>query len=153
MRECFQALNRPSTIPIRDIPTAFLSCSEVVFCQADSQGLVPFEFFPPPNSLQPGVRIDPPGLWQMIATALGWLESWFNELNVPQLGSGGSVGGLEQLIIEAVEAALEVAEAILATLLGVVTTQGSGQSGEILDYADASHTGSANRLNRGLPAI
>lgn len=129
MRECFQALNRPSTIPIRDIPTAFLPCSEVVFCQADSQGLVPFEFFPPPNSLQPGVRIDPPGLWQMIATALGWLESWFNELNVPQLGSGGSVGGLEQLIIEAVEAALEVAEAILATLLGVVTTQGSGQSG------------------------
>ncbi len=126
MQECFTALNRSSTIPIHDILTAFLPCSEVVFCQADNQGLVPFEFLPPPNNLQPGVSIQPPGFWQMIATSLGWLESWFNALNLPQLGTGSGAGGLEQLVIQAVESALSIAEAILAALLGTVTPQGFG---------------------------
>jgi len=114
--QCFTELNRGAEVPIRDIETAFLPCSEVVLCQEQDGIQIPFEFYPAPNELKPGDPQDPPGLWQILATALGWLLDWFTELT--SSGEAGSVGEFGSFVVDLVGTAFAFGEGMISQLTG-----------------------------------
>jgi uncharacterized protein with NAD-binding domain and iron-sulfur cluster len=113
---CFSELNRDPAVPIRSLQTAFLPCSEVVFCQQDGGIRIPFEFYPADNSLSPGHPTEPPGLWQILATALRWFSDWFTELAPEQEGETGPFGEAEHLVEDIIQIVADFGDALLSHL-------------------------------------